>query len=245
MVSSAAIASRPAKTRNICCSWVCMWRSCTNRPDLSGSPTEDNSLTSMVSIGGPAGFMPPPHRVRSDAASGLGAGFRLLPLLHPKIHKRAEPIRDHWPIQRPPGIKLQPQDVLMSLSQRCSMNRTVRRGAVVVLLVFSGACGSSGPTSPSGTSQPPSLPSPTAPLITFPTLSGPSRTFMFDGELEYPVRDFTRQSRFVLYDNGAFVLQYPSSSLGDGRYRGAYQAANGVMMFLFRVSGPQRRHPMG
>ncbi len=41
----------------------------------------------------------------------------------------------------------------------------------------------------------------------------------------------------MLYDNGAFVLQYPSSSLGDGRYRGAYQDANGVITFLFEFQG--------
>jgi hypothetical protein len=121
------------------------------------------------------------------------------------------------------------------------MNTTVRRSAVVVLLVFSGACGS-GPTSPSGTSQPPSLPSPPPPPtprppINFPPLSGPSRTFIFDGELTYRVRDYTRQSRFVLYDNGAFVLQYPPSSLGDGAFRGQYQDANGVIMFLFEFQG--------
>ena len=94
------------------------------------------------------------------------------------------------------------------------MNTTVRRGAVVVLLVFSVACGSSGPTSPSGTRQPPSLPSPTPRLpIDFPPLSGPSRTFIFDGELSYPVSDFTRESRFVLYDNGAFCCSTRAVSM--------------------------------
>ena len=117
------------------------------------------------------------------------------------------------------------------------MSTTVRRGAGVVLLVFFVACGSSGPTAPSGTSQP---------LITFPPLSGPSRSFAFDGELTYQLRlatlswwldvmDFTRNSRFVLYDNGAFVLQY----LGEGAYgyRGQFQDANGVLMFLFEGEG--------
>jgi len=36
-------------------------------------------------------------------------------------------------------------------------------------------------------------------------------------------------SRFVLYDNGAFVLQY--SSLGEGGYRGEYKDANGIVTF--------------
>jgi hypothetical protein len=129
------------------------------------------------------------------------------------------------------------------------MNTTVPRGAIVVLVVFSVACGSSGPTSPSGTSEPPSLPLPTPrPLIDFPPLSGPSRTSIFDGELTYHLRlgtpgwrldvwDFTMNSRFVLYDNGAFVLQYPPSRFGDGRFRGAYQLAYGTMIFLFEFQG--------
>ena len=125
------------------------------------------------------------------------------------------------------------------------MNTTVRRGAVVGLLVLSVGCGS-GPTSPSRTSQPPSVPTPRAPLITFPPLSGPSRTFVFDGELtdllrSAPrfglVRDFTRNSRFVLYDNGAALLQYLPSRFGDGLYRGAYQDTNDVIKFLFEFQG--------
>src|SRR4029453_17413067 len=88
------------------------------------------------------------------------------------------------------------------------MNTCVRRSAVVVLLTLSAACGSSKPTSPTGTSQPPAAPLPTPPRPDFPPLSGPSRTFFFDRELSYPVSDYTKKSRFVLYDNGAFVLQY-------------------------------------
>jgi hypothetical protein len=87
------------------------------------------------------------------------------------------------------------------------MNTTVGRGAVVTLLVLFAACGGSGPTFPTGTNPPPSLPPPTPPPATiFPPLSGPSRTFIFDRERPYPVSEYTRNSRFVLYDNGAFVL---------------------------------------
>ena len=119
-------------------------------------------------------------------------------------------------------------------------NTTVRRGAFIVLLVFLGACGSSGPTSPTPTSQPAALPSPTPPPTpSFPPLSGPSRTFLFDRELSYRVSDYTKKSRFVLYDNGAFVLQYPS--LGEGGYRGGYKDANGVITFEWEgwnIGGP-------
>lgn len=47
----------------------------------------------------------------------------------------------------------------------------------------------------------------------------------------------TRGSHFVLYENGAFLLQYQPSQFGDGRFRGAYQLANGGMTFLFEFQG--------
>ena len=111
------------------------------------------------------------------------------------------------------------------------MNITLRRSAIVVLFLFGAACGSSAPTSPTGTGQAPTLPLPTPPpATTFPPLSGPSRTFVFDRELSSRVSGYTKTSRFVLYDNGAFALQYPSLGKGDG-YRGEYRDANGVMTF--------------
>jgi hypothetical protein len=77
-------------------------------------------------------------------------------------------------------------------------------------------------------------------------LSGPSRNFIFDGDLTYLLRsadphwrldvsDYTKKSRFVLYDNGAFVLQYPT--LGGDGYPGKYQDANGVIMFMCEFNG--------
>lgn len=125
------------------------------------------------------------------------------------------------------------------------MNATsIRHGAVVVLVLLGAACGSSGPASPTGpgpiaASPPPTPnvpPEPPAP-IDFPPLSGPSRTFVFERELDNPVRDFTRQSRIVLYDNGAFDLRYPPSQSGSGSFPGAFQVADGVLMFLFQFQG--------
>ncbi len=50
----------------------------------------------------------------------------------------------------------------------------------------------------------------------------------------YPVSDYTKLSRFVLYENGAFALQYPSLSAAlPGRSRND----NGVLMFLFQFQG--------
>jgi hypothetical protein len=121
------------------------------------------------------------------------------------------------------------------------MNTTSLRCAVVVgLLLLSAACAGSGLTAPMAATQPPALPAPTptppAPP-SFPPLSGPSRTFIFDHALSYPVSDYTKKSRFVLYDNGAFVLQYPSVG---ANYRGGYTEAN-VIDFQWEgtsVAGP-------
>jgi len=69
-------------------------------------------------------------------------------------------------------------------------------------------------------------------------LSGLSRTFAFDHQFTYPLTDYTRQSRFVLYDNGAFALQYVSLGID---YRGGYTESNGVITFQWEgwsVAGP-------
>jgi hypothetical protein len=108
------------------------------------------------------------------------------------------------------------------------MNTTVRRGAAVILVVLCSACGSSAPTSTTAIPQQQPLPTPSPPPPrTFPPLSGPSRTFAFDHELTYPVRDYTKRSRIVLYENGAFVLRYD----GLGEYRGGYTESNGIITF--------------
>ena len=108
------------------------------------------------------------------------------------------------------------------------MNTAVRRrGAVALLLALSAACGGSPAASPTVTSQSPVVPS-AAPSTTFPPLTGPARTFVFDRQLSFPVSHYTSASRFVLCDNGAFVLQYPSFG-----YRGGYTEANGVITFAW------------
>jgi hypothetical protein len=70
-------------------------------------------------------------------------------------------------------------------------------------------------------------------------LSGPSRTFIFDRQLVYPVSEYTKHSRLILYDNGGFVLRFPS--VGEGGYRGGYQDVNGTIVFEWEgwnVGGP-------
>jgi hypothetical protein len=51
-------------------------------------------------------------------------------------------------------------------------------------------------------------------------LSGPATSYHFSGALSYPIRDYTTASKYVLYDSGAFSLQY--ASLG-GDYVGTYR----------------------
>lgn len=120
------------------------------------------------------------------------------------------------------------------------MNTTIRHSAVVVLLMLYAACGDSGPTSPTRTTsqQAVPVPAPPAPPVTIPPLSGPSRTYVFDHELVYRVSDYTKNSRFVLYDSGAFALQYLDLS---GEYRGAYTATDSDIVFHWEgwsVAGP-------
>jgi hypothetical protein len=113
-------------------------------------------------------------------------------------------------------------------------------GFVVLLLLVASGCGSPDPTGPTASSPLPSVPPATrSGGVTFPPLSGPSRTFLFGRELLHPVSGYTRASRFVLYDNGAFVLQFPS--VGEGGYRGGYEQVNGVITFEWEgwnVAGP-------
>jgi hypothetical protein len=69
-------------------------------------------------------------------------------------------------------------------------------------------------------------------------LEGPSRTFVFDRERLYPVSEYTKRTRFVLYDNGAFELQFLNSG-GEYRHglRGKYQDQNGLLTFEWENSG--------
>ena len=121
------------------------------------------------------------------------------------------------------------------------MNTTVRRSAIVVLLMLGahrkfGAYFANGNKSGSSCSLANSAASDNVS-----SLSGPSRTFVFDRELSYRVSDYTKMSRFVLYDNGAFVLRFPS--LGEGGYRGGYNGRK--RRHNFRVGRLERGWPMG
>ena len=111
------------------------------------------------------------------------------------------------------------------------------RGALVAALALCVAC-SDRPTAPS--QLPPSTGQPAPPTVTGPTpivvppLSGPARTYLFSAQLGYPVSHFTMNSKYVLYENGAFLLQYVS--LG-GELTGVYESQNGRLNFRFGGGG--------
>ena len=75
-------------------------------------------------------------------------------------------------------------------------------------------------------------PSPAAPAASSSCglVAGPARVYNFSSELEFRVREFTRQSRFVLYENGTFVLEYASPI---GQYCGRYTESNGAITFTW------------
>ena len=130
----------------------------------------------------------------------------------------------------------------MSLNAQVRVRRAaISGGTVLGVILLSMACGRSAPTAPTASSRgaAPAGPSTPAPSPSnFPPLSGQSRTFAYNHELTYHLTDYTKQSRFVLYDNGAFVLQYVS--LG-GEYRGGYTESNGVITFQWEgwsIAGP-------
>jgi hypothetical protein len=82
----------------------------------------------------------------------------------------------------------------------------------------------------SGASQPSSAPIP----VTWSTPTAPARVFDY-ASAATPVSDYTRASRFVLYDNGIFELQLVDFSFGGGVvvYSGRYAEANALITFAW------------
>jgi len=99
----------------------------------------------------------------------------------------------------------------------------VRIFALLAVALAAVGCSSAAPTTPSPTAAITASPDPR--LLPIP---GPFRTFTFKSELSYPVASYTKSSRFVLYDNGAFVLDYPGYPFN---YRGVYTESNGQITF--------------
>jgi hypothetical protein len=141
-----------------------------------------------------------------------------------------------WLFGRPPIGNLH----WMRAAMLNAITASIRRASFVVLaVVLASACAGSTPTAPAPIMQSSVVPSSPPVQPTFPPLSGPSRTFTFDHAPSPRVASYTTQSQFVLYDNGAFALQYPS--LNGGVYRGGYTESNGVITFSWEgwsAAGP-------
>jgi hypothetical protein len=113
----------------------------------------------------------------------------------------------------------------------------VRRAAVAVLLLISTACTEKLPAGPSSSN---SVPAPVS--SAFPAVVKPARIFAFDRGLVYYVQVYTMGSRFVLYDDGSFALQYSDFPAGY-EYRGRYKEVEGNITFEWE--GWSRGGPWG
>ena len=105
----------------------------------------------------------------------------------------------------------------------------VRRAALVGLFAVCVACGDQArPTAPSPS---PAAPPPPVNVTPFPPQSGATTTYSFSDVLENDrVSGFTTASSFVLYETGAFYLQYEAFAY---RYRGRYEREDRQITFYF------------
>ena len=102
------------------------------------------------------------------------------------------------------------------------MNAAVRFAVLSGLCAWATACvDREAPTAPSVMTPAPTYQSLFVP--SFPSVSTPARIYVHVDSL----------SRYVLYDDGTFVLQYSLPSYPFFEYRGAYIETHGVLAFSF------------
>jgi hypothetical protein len=106
-----------------------------------------------------------------------------------------------------------------------SMIAVVRYASIVILLGLCSACANSAlPTEPTATFS--SAPAPTAGQSGFPAVFGNARIYLATNSPASSLRE--GMSRFLLYDDGQFRLQY---AYNPSEYAGSYEVANGVVTF--------------
>ena len=122
------------------------------------------------------------------------------------------------------------------------VNLTVRCGTLVALLALASACGDvARPTGPTSTPPAPTTDSTPSSPRAFPAVSRPARIYVAVHSPSYPMHGSPLASRYVLYDDGTFALQYSSANYPFFEYRGAYREANALITFEWEgwsVAGP-------
>ena len=125
------------------------------------------------------------------------------------------------------------------------MTYAARYGALGVLLALCTACSdSTPPTRPSPVNAPVTTPAPPPPPVahnpTFPALARPGRVYMGVSSPTSPTHGSALYSRYVLYDDGTFALQYSSANFPFFEYRGTYSGSGEAIEFLFEGFGTSR-----
>jgi hypothetical protein len=117
------------------------------------------------------------------------------------------------------------------------MAATARVRMLVGFVALFAACAT--PDSPAPAPSPiPAAPSTVPPPATnVPPLSGPATSYHYSGPLLHPVSAWTTTSQYVLYDNGAFSLHFPSSPAGGGTAVGSYGQEGDRIGFRFVPGG--------
>jgi len=111
------------------------------------------------------------------------------------------------------------------------MKAAIRRGAAVVLLVLVTACTTVAPavpTAPTASNSESGSTRAPAPVVPpgFPAVSRPARLYV-------AAPPFQMASRYVLYDDGSFALQYASANYPFFEYRGTYKEAGDIIRFVW------------
>ena len=111
------------------------------------------------------------------------------------------------------------------------MSPVLRCASLIAIVMLGSACGTERPTAPSAvpaprTAAPARPPQPPQSL----PAGEPVATYVFSGPLDYSIRGFTTGSRYLLYGNGVFGLQYDAFA---HVYRGTYQQESATITFRF------------
>ncbi len=118
------------------------------------------------------------------------------------------------------------------------MAATIRLVTLVGLLLFVAGCRDARnfklPSSPTSVTAPLQTYEPAPPPPTSMPLTGPSMTYVFSAPVSYPVGNFTVGSRYVVYENGAFVFSYDTLSVS---YVGSYTRENEHLLLWFGSKG--------